>query len=327
MINKKTVFVLGAGASFPYGYPTGAELRDTICNKLTGGYHNYLLRQNEKGHTQGGFDNEKNNKVKTFVEIFKNSSTRSIDLFLARNPSLAPIGKYIIAYNILKAEYNSNFRENINYTDQDWYSYLFHCITGDITSPDLFSEIANNEVLFITFNYDRSLEHFLYESLSNSFHSIDNDEIVTLVKKFPIIHMYGKVGLLDWEDSNEGFKYRSDLNEDLLEKCSKNIGTIYESNENSDISTAHELLEAAEQVFYLGFGYAQENMDLLKVPETVTWQTNIFGTGFQLCDKEINDVKEMITNRLQSDESTGFKNAKRVEIYNMDSLKMLRNYL
>lgn len=31
MISEDTVFVLGAGASAPYGYPIGSELRDDVC--------------------------------------------------------------------------------------------------------------------------------------------------------------------------------------------------------------------------------------------------------------------------------------------------------
>jgi hypothetical protein len=33
MINKKTVLVLGAGASKPYGLPLGTELRDSVIKK------------------------------------------------------------------------------------------------------------------------------------------------------------------------------------------------------------------------------------------------------------------------------------------------------
>lgn len=31
MITENTIFILGAGASKPYGFPTGAELREQIC--------------------------------------------------------------------------------------------------------------------------------------------------------------------------------------------------------------------------------------------------------------------------------------------------------
>ena len=35
MINTNTVFVLGAGASIPYGFPSGAELREILCAPIT----------------------------------------------------------------------------------------------------------------------------------------------------------------------------------------------------------------------------------------------------------------------------------------------------
>ena len=33
MITQQTILVLGAGASKPYGYPTGADLKKLICNE------------------------------------------------------------------------------------------------------------------------------------------------------------------------------------------------------------------------------------------------------------------------------------------------------
>ncbi len=34
MIEQETVFILGAGASFPYGYPNGDELRKSIIELI-----------------------------------------------------------------------------------------------------------------------------------------------------------------------------------------------------------------------------------------------------------------------------------------------------
>jgi len=34
MITEDTVFILGAGASFPYGYPTGQGLRIQLCKEF-----------------------------------------------------------------------------------------------------------------------------------------------------------------------------------------------------------------------------------------------------------------------------------------------------
>jgi hypothetical protein len=34
MITEETVFILGAGASMPYEYPTGAGLKKMICDRF-----------------------------------------------------------------------------------------------------------------------------------------------------------------------------------------------------------------------------------------------------------------------------------------------------
>ena len=43
MITKKTVLILGAGASQPYGYPLGEELRRRICNNITNSHNTETL--------------------------------------------------------------------------------------------------------------------------------------------------------------------------------------------------------------------------------------------------------------------------------------------
>jgi hypothetical protein len=35
MITKPTLFILGAGASIPYGFPSGWDLRNRICAEAT----------------------------------------------------------------------------------------------------------------------------------------------------------------------------------------------------------------------------------------------------------------------------------------------------
>lgn len=106
---KNAVFVLGAGASCPYGFPTGKDLREQILSKYASDWKAYLsakVRDNP-------LISQEIRLAKEFEEKFRKSSTKSIDLFLARNPEYSRAGKRAIIFRILDAERASGYqREN-----------------------------------------------------------------------------------------------------------------------------------------------------------------------------------------------------------------------
>lgn len=338
MIDKKTVFILGAGASCPYGYPSGAHLRELICLSTD---HSVLVQ------TVG---EDIRPQVNRFKKTFESSSTKSIDLFMARNPELAPVGKYIIAFETFRAEQISQFREKANWAQEqrkhpqphlsldgylmrkafqgdDWYSYLFDRVTENLAAPITLPDFSDGKVAFITFNYDRSLEYFLYESLSNSFTKVPEAEVIKCLKKLKILHVYGQVAPLKWQDSNEGVDYRLEISESLLRSASSNIRTIYEEKENPELKEAQGLLAQAERIFFLGFGYAPENMEVLGLPGIIPpINCEAYGTAFGLNDKEVERIRSRIIEGLKFD-SMGFKNRGGIVIKAMDCLELLRNYL
>ncbi len=320
MIDKKTVFILGAGASCPYGYPHAAQLRKDICIDLPKKTQHRLVSGKNFHKFIAGKESE---LIEYFAKTFLDSATPSIDLFLARNPRLAETGKYIIAHEILSAEETSRFNE-LSHPNQDWYSYLYHRLTQDVITENDLKKINLNNITFITFNYDRSLEHFLYTSFKNSFTAVPENKILDIVKNIPIHHVYGKIAPLGWENGNEGLSYRVKVNDLILNQYSKNIRTIYEKNpELRDIELD---LHNAERVFFLGFGYAEENMNLIKVPEILPANIRIFGTGFGLNNKELNEMTNKIKDKIRKDD-LGTKLSCSVNIEDMDCLELLRNYL
>ncbi|MCJ7813396.1 hypothetical protein MUP95_08810 [bacterium] len=136
MIETPTVFILGAGSSKPYGYPTGSDLRKKICNKdaFLSEFNNII---NQRGSAY--YNREKLRiDAENLQERFLKSSTQSIDLFLSRNENLKEIGKIAITTMVLRCELGSKFREDIEKPDQDWYSYLFHRMTSKITKSGEF---------------------------------------------------------------------------------------------------------------------------------------------------------------------------------------------
>jgi hypothetical protein len=349
LVNKKTVFVLGAGASCPYGYPSGAQLRTEICLGFKNDYLKYF-KDNGLGHTIEG--KNRWDQINRFIYAFNNSSTPSIDLFMARNHKWADIGKYIIAYQILTAEQRSSFRElvlvqrewyerqtNLTSTPDfvrkgyfkgdDWYSYLFHRLTAGLIKPDELPDFSKDKISFITFNYDRSLEYFLYDSFDCSFSEFSEKKefnVAQYLKKLKILHVYGQIAPLKWQ-SSEGVDYAPVINEDLLQKASKNIRTIYEEKQNPELTEAQKILKDADQIFFLGFGYAPENMEVLGLPGAISpvkcW---VFGTAFGLNETEINHIRKQIIKGVQFDR-LDFSKEKRIVIKPMDCVELLRNHL
>ena len=148
MIDIETVFILGAGASNPYGYPTGKGLCDDICSNFKSNFHNIIKSDNDNTRYKIGnliYDPDK------FCRNLEDAHTPSIDLWLARNPDFSHIGKLAIILSIFDAERKSKFREDIE-SGQDWYSYLYHRMTSSLVDPDSYKNFRTNKVTFITFN-------------------------------------------------------------------------------------------------------------------------------------------------------------------------------
>ena len=231
-------------------------------------------------------------------EIFHKSSTKSIDLFLARNPEFMQLGKLAIMLCILEAEKKSRFRESTNTHQQDWYSYLYQKLTDDLITKEDCRRLSENNVSFITFNYDRSLEHFFYESLKYSFNGIKEAIILEQLSKLRIIHIFGQIDNLDWQTPQKHIKYG---NVKGLTTLSPNVRIIYDENKNPEIEECHKLLNNAERIFFLGFGYAKENLELLNIPKSLQ-TNNIFGTALNLTEREIGMIANVIPNARLFDE-------------------------
>ena len=65
-----------------------------------------------------------------------------------------------------------------------------------------------------------------------------------------------------------------------------------EEAEDPRLEEAQELIAEAKRVFCLGFGYAHENVDILRLPDLMPWTCNLYGTALGLEQKEIEDIDE-----------------------------------
>jgi len=320
MVKTRTVFILGAGASCPYGYPSGRELRQQICSYHVADCESYL---NANSRITPLIPQELR-RAGDFANKFRKSSTKSIDLFLARNPEFTTYGKRAILFRIFAAEKQSRFREETKYKDQDWYSWLFEQLTQTLVRKEDYSRFGENCISFVTFNYDRSLEFFLYESLINSFNGVAPGKIVEQLDKIRIIHVFGQAAPLRWQGQDHVMEYAEDTTNTNVEIFCDNLRIIYEKSENLELDEAQEVISKASRVFFLGFGYAQENLDALGIPAILNAAQHVYGTALALTKREINRVKSVLKLTAGSGPEGGPVN---LLIEDLDCLALLRKYL
>ncbi len=292
MIEKETVFILGAGASKPYQYPTGDELRKYICDD-----YNMPFDKNS-------INRFPEDEFEYFKERFKSAGPAiSIDKFLSTNSSndiFNKIGRFGIITKITDSEIKSE--ESLHNDNENWISLLLNKMTSP--SEDGYENFCNNRVHFITFNYDRSFEHYLFDAFKSvyitKFRSDGGyDNIAEILKYFKpdILHIYGCIAPLNWEDTNNGVGYGNKWNNLDLYAYIENIKIIYDDRkENKDILRARSLIEKAKRIYFLGFGYDEDNLNLLGLSNILKNESDkkIFGTAFECSPEKIDSIRKSI---------------------------------
>jgi hypothetical protein len=266
MTEKPVVLVLGAGASQPFGFPSGHELLRAIVEATK------HPQQTDIGkvlcETWGV------SYIGEFSNALRLSGRNSVDAFLENRTDFMEIGKVAIAAALRPFE-----KPYQVFDTGDWYRYLFNLLSG----PGAFENFARNKIAIITFNYDRSLEFYLLESLKNSFQK-KAEEREALFCKIPIIHVYGQLGSLLGSDP---VPFTGTLDEPRrVNFISRQIKIIHESEDNTEeFVAAREYLNNAEVVCFLGFGYHERNVQrLLKGVDLKS--KRIYGTGYDITKAE-----------------------------------------
>ncbi len=290
----------------PYGFPSGKDLVEQICaatlphvvSSRTGMAKSLEMNQITKlFHSQFG-----TNTTEEFGNALYLSQKPSIDTFLEHRKKFIDIGKFAIALLILDKEIKDNII-SFESRGKGCYQYLFNTLN---TSWEGF---ATNKVSFITFNYDRSLEQYMYISLKNSYGKTD-EECSELLSSIPIVHVHGSLGALRWQ-RKDGIQYgqlqyyyahHSKWLLGFMSLASKQIKVITEDQAQSEeFQTAVNFLLNAERIYFLGFGYNAVNLqrlrllDVPKVKENLKFKSEIIplrGTGLNLEDAEKNSIHD-----------------------------------
>jgi hypothetical protein len=123
MITKPTVLILGAGASMPYGFPSGRDLLKTILDGLQPNTSSTLhTTLEELGMTK--------DCIWTFRNDLYYSGSSSVDAFLEHRQEFLEIGKLAIMLSLMPLEEEHRLFD-MKVREQSWYEYLF----GKLRTP------------------------------------------------------------------------------------------------------------------------------------------------------------------------------------------------
>lgn len=253
MIQRPTLFVLGAGASYPYGLPLGSELRTLICDAERGNSPAATAVAQDGVFTHAD--------IRDVARRFSRSGVRSIDDFLARQLHLADVGKALIAAILCSKEDPDKIFSERN--QDHWYRLLWNVlIDGTMEGRDL----TRNNVRFITFNYDRSLEFFLHEATKGAY-GLNDTAAYGYWSRMQIMHVYGSVGEFNFSDGesiNRTRPYSTEIRPRELGAAAAGINIIPEGRDDAVVfRTARKWFDWAEHVYILGFGFDTLNCERL----------------------------------------------------------------
>ncbi|MEM7637950.1 MAG: hypothetical protein AAF269_02715 [Pseudomonadota bacterium] len=302
MFKNQTIVLVGAGASAEFGLGTGVGLFEAAAKedeKLTskGGeladrlFHSFweFIRFNNMHGEQEAF--------RKLVAKLKESHSQSIDLFAYNNPSFANIAKLYTAWNLIRDLYlvsnerthdgrafkrvshNYNWRspkvgtgENLR---NNWIGELANLFLGGAANS---ADLANNKLMFVTFNYDMILEEtFPWIVRSQERYADTPDELLP-----EIIHLHGQINRPK-EDQ---------LNKLYFEEQASNIKFISDTlgAPSENVSRARSALANADRVYSIGFAFEELNANLLAAGQ---WGRKTVALNFDGNTKVTNAMKRV----------------------------------
>lgn len=293
MIKESTVFIFGAGLSSNYYFPTGAELRDEITNLLRFS-DSANLPQQIKVLRRMGFTPD---QITDFREQLEDGGFDTIDEFLEKRKSQAihSLGKIAIAMALITHE-NPNLLSKNKSSDTCFYRFLFKKMVAD-TEKGTFAE---NPVSFVTFNYDRSFEFYLWRALSKYYEGIHPEEVNNIMKKLRIIHVHGKLGDLPWESPNSR-AYSMGIDEGNLVSASNgivnfnDIGGSYERYKK-----ARYQISVSSKVYFIGFGFHNLNLSRLIEEGCLDGNKTILATALGITSTRVKEIDKLTNGKLNS---------------------------
>jgi hypothetical protein len=263
MFKRRTLFVIGAGASQELKMPVGTELAKAIYKKLD--------FQRHQGGSVSAEDHAFLQELKDTYRLRPNDwfaasrlihngilLTHSVDEFLEihqENALVKAIGKAAIVKCIVEAERSSNLQPHrtdfdVLTLENTWHIRFWRQLVQGVKLRQIFDNVS-----FIVFNYDRCLEYFLLHALQNLF-DISEEDAYSILDDLTIIHPFGDIGPL----KKVPFGAPDNLDDTQFIPISDAIQTYTEAEAGSKHNEIQGEIARAQCFVFLGFAFHPEAM-------------------------------------------------------------------
>ncbi len=308
MIRRKTVIVVGAGASNDLNLPLGEGLQRRISELLnaTGDIWQYLNSASLNHFGVAAPDRAQMVADKVREQHLQILHSPSIDNFLDQNkddPDLVNFLKMVIAYAIAEAEQKSKLSgnrkvEEIIHSTSDYFLHDFMNIAIRGHQKGNIGDSLSN-LTFVIFNYDRCVERYLDHWMKFRF-GIQFDWR-DIAPKF--IHVYGSLGNYFDGTCFNPFVYGGKFAfQNPHMELPNYVNKLKVFTEDADSSVRLEIsraIDEAETIAFFGFGFEEQNMKYFEGQGR--WITKkVFATTFGMSQQNGNFIKEKLANQFSS---------------------------
>ena len=254
--------IVGAGGSIPYGLPSGAALLKAAIHQL--GFDDLCSAI----YRLTGKDQSQSEAIRDRLE---KSMTDSIDAFLEKHPDdsfVQDLGKIAIAYCLwptlqaLRAKTHTHAAT----PDDDWIKFVWNRMNQETR---VFDDFRQNKLTFITFNFDTLLQTKLVQSIEALYPNVSEADARAYVETV-VFHVHGTLS----QPTKDGA-----ASDNWLGKAKDDIRVVHQEIDKELLSSLNKLIDDAEIVAFLGFGYHPDNLKKLGFPRN---KPIMFGSAFGL---------------------------------------------
>lgn len=167
---------------------------------------------------------------------------------------------------------------------ETWLGQLVRLINPTVPRRDVARTFSN--VAFVTFNYDRCIEMYLYSHFVSTL-ALSQEQAIAAPQRIPIHHVYGSLGDLG-QISRSGINFGAERSAGF---ASRDLMTYCEKIGSDQQQAIYDEIGKADRIVMLGCAYHSQNLNLLFGSDPKVHK-RVWGTAFKLPSRRVKAVEE-----------------------------------